>query len=176
MILGKSSKILETQILYESLEAEDHHPPQRTGKKIEWGHDGRGPGCPSVWQITFQISVWRQPNLNAHAGFLWATRTTNSLCFSSLCSYRPDFSIISTYYFYYGEKINGKTSIIWAPDDKPHNSPGTIRHSLGHEEDRAHLDTWAIKFCGTITALQRCFACQIEIQRKLAMESYKDFR
>lgn len=85
----------------------------------------------------------------------------------------PDCSIISTYYFYYGEKINGKTSIIWASDDKPHSSPGSTRHSLRPEEDRVHLDTRAIKLCGTIIVLWRCFGCQDESQRKLAMASHK---
>lgn len=72
------------------------------------------------------------------------------------------------------KKINGKASIIWASDDKSHSSPGSTRHSLRPEEDRVHLDTRAIKLCGTtITVLWRCFGCQDESQRKLAMASHK---
>lgn len=119
----------------------------------------------------FQISVWMEANPSAHAGFLWATRTTTASCFS-LCLYSPGFSIISTYYFYYGEKNKWK-NIIGASDDKPHSSPGSTRHSLRPEEDRVHLDTRAIKLCGTITVLWRCFGGQDESQRKLAMASHK---
>ena len=90
----------------------------------------------------------------------------------SLCLYSPGFSIISTYYFYYGEKNKWK-NIIGASDDKPHSSPGSTRHSLRPEEDRVHLDTRAIKLCGTITVLWRCFGGQDESQRKLAMASHK---
>lgn len=156
-------------------------------KKTRSGHRlRRGPGCPEVMgveedpdallfvRLLFQINVWKEAKCSCW--FVWATGTRNSLCFSSLCSYRPDFSVISTYYFYYGEKTNGKISIIWSSDDKPHNSPGTTRHSLEQGEDKAHLDTRAIKFCGAVTVLQRCFGCQFEMQEKIAIASSKGCR
>lgn len=67
------------------------------------------------------------------------------------------------------KKINGKASIIWASDDKPHSSPGSTRHSLRPGEDRVHLDTRAIKPCGTTITV----GCQDASQRKLAMASHK---
>lgn len=115
MTLGKKSEFPKALILYESLEAEDHHPPRGLAKEYHGITDIEGElDAPKSWMwkgtlmpfsladCSFRSVFGKEPN--APAGFLWATGTRNSLCFSSLCSYRPDFSVISTYYFYYGEK------------------------------------------------------------------------